>query len=373
MDEEKKMADSVQTGETAATVQTGEKKEKRPLRPRKMKKVVRDAFSLTRDMATFEEINDRFVSGGVVTGTNLSILLLAALIASIGLNMNSTAVIIGAMLVSPLMGTIMAMGYGLATGQLTLVRNGFVGFLFQVVVVLLAATAYFFLSPISAASSELLARTQPTVWDVLIALAGGCAGAIGLTRKDKNSNVIPGVAIATALMPPLCTVGYGLATGQFKYAVGALYLFAINSFFIMVATLLILLALRVPARAEVSKSTVKKLRVRIVAATLVLLVPSILFGYRIAVQSNTAAPEYMDTVSTFGVETVTKSLKEIIPAVTDVSFSLVSEYNSEKDSVDRTLQITVKSDGELTLRQRELVEAALLAEYSSCTVSFEQS
>lgn len=360
MDEEKKLVE-----------QKDVKKERRPLTPRNVKKVFSDAFSLAGDTADFSEINDRFVSGGVVTGTNLSILLLAALIASIGLNMNSTAVIIGAMLVSPLMGTIMAMGYGLATAQLQLVRNGFIGFLFQIIVALAAATIYFLLSPISAASSELLARTQPTVWDVLIALAGGCAGAIGLTRRDKTSNVIPGVAIATALMPPLCTAGYGLATGQFRYTLGAFYLFAINSFFIMMATLLILVILRVPVRNKVNKKTVKKLRIRIVVMTLLLLIPSIFFGYRIAVQSNTAEPEYMDTVSTFGVKTVTKSLQEIIPAVTNVSFTISSEYNGETDTVDRALLINVKSAEPLTAHQQGLIDSAMKAEYKNCTVSFE--
>ena len=153
----------------------------------------------------------------------MCILMLAILIASIGLNMNSTAVIIGAMLISPLMGGITAIGYGIATNDLTLSKGAAIRLCIQVVICLITSTIYFTISPITTASSELLARTTPTAWDVLIALFGGLAGVIGQTRKEK-SNVIPGVAIATALMPPLCTAGYGLARHRLDYFGGALYL-----------------------------------------------------------------------------------------------------------------------------------------------------
>ena len=170
-----------------------------------------------------------------IKGTNMAILILAMFIASIGLNMNSTAVIIGAMLISPLMGVIMAIGYGIATYDTAYVRKSFLKLLFQIGFCILTSTIYFYISPISTASSELLARTEPTIWDVLIALFGGLAGIIGITRKEK-SNVIPGVAIATALMPPLCTAGYGIATHSLKFFSGALYLFCINGVFICLST-----------------------------------------------------------------------------------------------------------------------------------------
>lgn len=195
-----------------------------------VKGVLRKAFSIHGDSASYDEIEERILSGGEVKGTNLCILVLAIFIASIGLNMNSTAVIIGAMLISPLMGGIMAIGYGLVTGDFRQARNSGVGLAVQVFVCLVISTLYFTFSPISTASSELLARTNPTIWDVLIASFGGLAGIIGTTRKEK-SNVIPGVAIATALMPPLCTAGYGLATKNLAYFGGAMYLFLINSNF----------------------------------------------------------------------------------------------------------------------------------------------
>ena len=160
------------------------------------------------------------------------ILMCSIFIASIGLNMNSIAVIIGAMLISPLMTPIIGLGFGLAIFDTRLIKQS-LGVLFtQVLVSLLVSTLYFWISPLSYASSELIARTSPTIWDVLIAIAGGIAGVIGSRKKEAN-NIVPGVAIATALMPPICTAGYGLANGNVRFLFGALYLFSINCVFIM--------------------------------------------------------------------------------------------------------------------------------------------
>ena len=161
------------------------------------------------------------------------ILMCAIFIASIGLNMNSTAVVIGAMLISPIMTPIVGLGVGLAIFDTRLIKQSLVVLLTQVLVSLLVSTLYFWLSPLSYASSELVARTSPTIWDVLIAIAGGIAGFIGSRKKEAN-NIVPGVAIATALMPPICTAGYGLAHGNVRFLFGALYLFLINCVFIMI-------------------------------------------------------------------------------------------------------------------------------------------
>ena len=161
-----------------------------------------------------------------------AILMCAIFIASIGLNMNSTAVIIGAMLISPLMTPIVGLGFGLAIFDTRLIKQSLEVLLTQVLVSLLVSTLYFWISPLSYASSELIARTSPTIWDVLIAIAGGIAGVIGSRKKEAN-NIVPGVAIATALMPPICTAGYGLANGNVRFLLGALYLFLINCVFIM--------------------------------------------------------------------------------------------------------------------------------------------
>ena len=164
------------------------------------------------------------------------ILMCSIFIASIGLNMNSTAVIIGAMLISPLMTPIVGLGFGLAIFDTRLIKQSLEVLFTQVLVSLLVSTLYFWISPLSYASSELIARTSPTIWDVLIAIAGGIAGVIGSRKKEAN-NIVPGVAIATALMPPICTAGYGLANGNVRFLSGALYLFLINCVFIMLANI----------------------------------------------------------------------------------------------------------------------------------------
>ena len=206
---------------------------------------LRRRFNLTADMGTPADIVAGVRAGIVFSGTNLWVLIFAILVASVGLNVNSAAVVVGAMLISPLMGPIVGIGYGAATVRVGLIRSGLSNLLLAVVISLLVSAAYFRLTPLHDAGSEILGRTEPTTWDVLIALFGGAAGAVALTRREK-SNVIPGVAIATALMPPLCTAGYGLARGNWAYLGGALYLFCINSVFIILATLLVVRLLPLP-------------------------------------------------------------------------------------------------------------------------------
>lgn len=194
-------------------------------------------FSLRDDKAEDEEIERRIRDGVDLSGATPWILIFAIFVASVGLNVNSTAVIIGAMLISPLMGPIMGAGLGVAVYDFELVKRALTNLGIATLISLVVSALYFSLSPLHEAQSELLARTTPTVWDVLIALFGGLAGVIGMTRQEK-SNVIPGVAIATALMPPVCTAGFGIATGQWSFLVGALYLYTINCVFIGLATVI---------------------------------------------------------------------------------------------------------------------------------------
>ena len=169
-------------------------------------------------------------------GPNVIILACAIIIASVGLNVNSIPVIIGAMLISPVMGPTIGFGLGLGTNDTELLKNSAKNFLVMVVISIIVASLYFLISPLRLSNpTELLARTRPTIYDVLIALFGGTAGMLEHARKERG-NVLSGVAIATALMPPLCTVGYGIATLKINYIFGAFYLFLINSFFIAIAT-----------------------------------------------------------------------------------------------------------------------------------------
>lgn len=180
-------------------------------------------------------------------GPNVFILFFAILIASLGLNVNSIPVIIGAMLVSPLMGPIIGFGLGLGTNDTDLVWEALKNLVVMVVISILASTLYFVLTPLDLEQpTELLARTKPTIYDVLIALFGGLAGIVETSRKEKGT-VMSGVAIATALMPPLCTVGYGIAQLNWQYALGAMYLFFINSVFISLATFIMVKYFRYPS------------------------------------------------------------------------------------------------------------------------------
>ena len=237
-------------------------------------------FNMTSEREDFDIIHSEVEKAVVFKGTNLWVLICAILVASVGLNMNSTAVIIGAMLISPLMGPINGMGYSLATYDFTLFKKAIKNFSFAVLVSLLTSALYFFISPVSTAHSELLARTSPTIYDVFIALFGGVAGMLALSSKLKG-NVIPGVAIATALMPPICTAGYGLATLQFTFFFGALYLFTINTVFIAVAALFVSQVLKFPIRDIVDKDRSRRLNHYITLILVVTAIPSLYFGYQL--------------------------------------------------------------------------------------------
>lgn len=242
-------------------------------------------FNMMDEREDFEAIHQEVEKGIVFKGTNLWILICAILVASVGLNMNSTAVIIGAMLISPLMGPINGMGYSLATYDFDLFKKSVKNLTFAILVSLLTSALYFFISPVSSAHSELLARTSPTIYDVFIALFGGVAGMLALSSKLKG-NVIPGVAIATALMPPICTAGYGLATLQFSFFFGALYLFTINTVFIAVGSLVVSQVLKFPIRNVVDKVRSKKINRYITATLLVTTIPSVYFGYQLVQNEN---------------------------------------------------------------------------------------
>lgn len=202
-----------------------------------IRKFYDDYLDLNKSMED-EQLTVESIRNGVeFRGANLWILVFATFIASLGLNVNSTAVIIGAMLISPLMGPIMGVGLAIGINDFELMKRSLKSYFIATVFSVTTATIYFAFTPLDEVQSELLARTSPTIYDVFIALVGGLAGIVAVATKEKG-NVIPGVAIATALMPPLCTAGFGLATGNLLYFLGAFYLYFINSVFISLATFL---------------------------------------------------------------------------------------------------------------------------------------
>jgi uncharacterized hydrophobic protein (TIGR00271 family) len=248
-----------------------------------MKTIVNSLFAYINLSKGEEEKNKvlDFVKSNIsFRGSNLWILACAIVVASIGLNVNSTAVVIGAMLISPLMGPIIGAGFGLGVYDFNLLKKSLKNLLIATLVGLVVSTLYFYISPFKEVQPELLSRTSPNIYDILIAFFGGLVGAIAITRVEKG-NPIPGVAIATALMPPLCTAGYGLALGSFKFFFGAMYLYSINCVFICISTFFIVKYLKYPTKKQLDDKAQKQVKYIISGLITVLILPSIYFAYQL--------------------------------------------------------------------------------------------
>lgn len=236
-------------------------------------RILRYYFSVAGNREDEETVIQRITEGTRFRGSNLWVLIFAIFIASLGLNVNSTAVIIGAMLISPLMGPIIGMGLAVGINDFSLLKKSFKNFAVATGISIITATIYFVLTPFDEVQSELLARTSPTLYDVMIAFFGGAAGILALTTRG-NGNVIPGVAIATALMPPLCTAGFGLATGHFMFFLGAFYLYFINTVFICLATCIGVRMMNFKHRQFISKEKYLKVRKYIIGIGVVTMIPA---------------------------------------------------------------------------------------------------
>ena len=245
-----------------------------------IKSFLGEYLDLKKDKDNELETVDSIRKGVEFKGANLWILIFAIFMASLGLNVNSTAVIIGAMLISPLMGPIMGVGLSVGLNDFELMKRSLKSFLITTAFSVTTATIFFLFTPIAEAQSELLARTSPTIYDVFIALFGGLAGVVALSTKEKG-NVIPGVAIATALMPPLCTAGYGLASGNLVYFLGAFYLYFINSVFISLATFIGVRVMHFQRKEFVDKEREKLVKKYIIFITLATMCPAVYLTYGI--------------------------------------------------------------------------------------------
>ena len=313
-----------------------------------------DSFRLNQEKEDFHVIAENIDSGVVFKGTNLWILVFAILICSLGLNVNSTAVVIGAMLVSPLMGPIIGLGFGIATSDIALLKKALYNYLFAGIVAIVASTLYFALTPIHVAQTEMLARTSPNIYDVLIAFFGGLAGIVAIASKMKG-NVIPGVAIATALMPPLCTAGYGLATLQWNFFLGAFYLFFINTVFISLATLLTARLLKFPQKEQLDEKLSKRTNRIILFITILTIVPSIYFGYTMVQQDR-----YMQKALRFVKSEIAKhptknsflKSKQLFPSTSILSFFVFTTTFSISDKFESLkfckISLAIKSASQFT-------------------------
>ncbi len=245
---------------------------------------IKKYFILTDDLCAHEQAIESIEKNATFRGASVWILIFAIFIASLGLNVNSTAVIIGAMLVSPLMGPIIGMGLAVGINDFELLNRAFRNYLVATAVAVATATVYFLLSPLQDTGSELLARTSPTLYDVLIAFMGGAAGILALCVKEKG-NVLPGVAIATALMPPLCTAGFGLAQGNMSYFLGAFFLYFINTVFIALATLLGVKLMKLPSRKYIDPARKKLVHRSLIAIVVITMIPAAIMTWSIVKKS----------------------------------------------------------------------------------------
>lgn len=255
----------------------------------------------------------------VFQGHNVWILVCSMVVASIGLNMDSPAVVIGAMLISPLMSPILGVGLGVATVDLKLIYASLKNFGVMIAISLLASYLYFLISPVDTPTNELLGRVKPNAFDVPIAFFGGLAGIIAASRGG-TSNVVPGVAIATALMPPLCTTGYGLATGHWDYALGAFYLFLLNCLFICLSTILTLRYLKFPVREYVDQKVEKKAKLYMYIFLGVIVVPAVLLSVSAIKES-----KFNADVEAF--------IENVVKADPNIEINYRSTYDSEQSKL----------------------------------------
>ncbi|RYY23886.1 MAG: TIGR00341 family protein [Sphingobacteriaceae bacterium] len=311
-------------------------------------------FNVQEDKAEEEIIIGAIKKNVTFKGVNLWALVFAIFIASIGLNVNSTAVIIGAMLVSPIMGPVMGIGLGIGTNDLELVKKGARNLLLATGISIIASTIYFAISPLHQAQSELLARTSPSIWDVFIAFFGGMAGMVAASRKER-SNVVPGVAIATALMPPLCTAGFGLATGNWYFFLGALYLYFINSVFIAIATFLMARYLKISKKHFESSGIERRVTRYILIIVVITIFPSILMAFRIVNKSifETNARQFVDEQFKFQKTQVVSRSYNYSTKNKSIDLLLIGEdlNNTTIDSLTRNLAHYKLKGVKLNIRQ----------------------
>ncbi|MBO4282227.1 MAG: TIGR00341 family protein [Bacteroidales bacterium] len=324
-------------------------------------KRIKELARLEKD--TDHEATTAYINASVeFKGFNLWILALAVIVASVGLNMNATAVIIGAMLISPLMGPIHGVGLGVGIMDVDLLKKSLKNLGVMVVISLLASTIYFFLSPLNEARSELLARTSPTIFDVLIAFFGGMAGIIAISQKKQSVTVISGVAIATALMPPLCTAGYGLGTGQTRYFFGAFYLFFINAFFIALATLIIVRYLQFPSKTYLDPLRNRTVKRFITIFSIIVLTPSIFMAVRVIRETSfqSESTRYINEIQKSKIFENTQILnvqKNYSHKHSTITLSLIGEELNKKEIAvlqEKMLEFGIKNT-DLIIKQTESI------------------
>lgn len=331
-------------------------------------------YTHLRDDTDYESTIDYISSSVEFRGVNVWILIFAIIVASVGLNVNSTPVIIGAMLISPLMGPITGIGLSVGTVDEDLLNKSIRNFLIMVLISIITSTIYFLISPLSEAQSELLARTRPTLYDVFIAFFGGLAGIVATSRKSQQITVISGVAIATALMPPLCTAGYGLATLQPKFFFGAFYLFFINSFFIAVATFAMVRYLGFPLKKYLDTKRQTAVKRMIYLFAILVSIPSVFMAMNLVRESafNAQAVKFVNEIqqnkifgdaqliesqNVYGRKSQTITMRVIGHPFSNENIQKMQDILHEDYGLSKTKLIVRQVDGTIDItQQNQLIE-----------------
>lgn len=313
---------------------------------RGVQKFVCRTFNIREGRAPYHVIRKRFVNGARLTGTHLCILIVAMIIACIGLDTDSDIAIVGAMLICPLMGSVLAIAYGVATVDRALMRDALGGLVLQMAFCLITSTIYFVLSPVAGMTPALVDNSGPTIWDLMLALVGGFAGGLGNSRDQEPATVISGVAVATALMPPLCAAGYGLAAANAGVFLGALYEFGISVVFIALSAAVVLLLLHTPlkrdlnddgvvteAEDELVRAESHKIRWRIMLGTAIFAIPCvILTGNMLATAEEQAAGD----TDYYGAAETARELAVVCPEFKNYSIGMeVSAQAQGGDGAER--------------------------------------
>jgi len=313
---------------------------------RALASMVREFFNINSGRADSDVIRARIMDGARLDGIHVLQLMAAMLIASVGLNLNSTEAVIGAMLICPIMGSVLAIACAIATLDWAGLKEHLAGLTTQVVVCLLTSTIYFAISPLTGITSYLTQNSQPTVWDVILALVGGFAGGLGNSRRDTPSTLIAGVAVATSLMPPLCCVGYGIASKSLVVAAAALYEFAINVVFITFGAEIVFVALRMPMFADLDGDGVvteseeaevlersEHLRHQLIVGSIIFAIPCLFFSANVVRQQMAATGTLMEVMDTYHTELTTLELRTVCPELS--SYRIGEEDSFDGDRIVR--------------------------------------
>ena len=333
---------------------------------RGVQKFVCRTFNIREGRAPYHVIRKRFVNGARLTGTHLCILIVAMIIACIGLDTDSDIAIVGAMLICPLMGSVLAIAYGVATVDRALMRDALGGLVLQMAFCLITSTIYFVLSPVAGMTPALVDNSGPTIWHLMLALVGGFAGGLGNSRDQEPATVISGVAVATALMPPLCAAGYGLAAANAGVFLGALYEFGINVVFIALSAAVVLLLLHTPlkrdlnddgvvteAEDELVRAESHKIRWRIMLGTAIFAIPCVILTGNML---TTAEEQAAGATDYYGAAETARELAVVCPGFQKytVGMEVTNTTDGNEDEPKLTARVTTKK--ELNAHERTTAE-----------------